>query len=86
VLLEQRPRAQSGHVLRPPQGAFVIFPTRRAPNAATNATTLGLRHGREHAHARLAHGARSDLPPTRNCLEIYESPLGPLTLPPEAAA
>ena len=29
VLLEQRPRAQSrAHVLSPPQGAFVIFPTR----------------------------------------------------------
>ena len=29
VLLEQRPRAQSrAHVLRPPRGAFVLFPTR----------------------------------------------------------
>ena len=34
VLLEQRPRAQSrAHVLRPAQGAFVIFPTRERPNA-----------------------------------------------------
>ena len=33
VLLEQRPRAQSrAHVIRPPRGAFVIFPTRVRPN------------------------------------------------------
>jgi hypothetical protein len=32
VLLEQRPRAQSrAHVLTPPQGAFVIFPTSERP-------------------------------------------------------
>src|ERR671935_1997024 len=32
VLLEQRPRAQSRvHVLTPPAGAFVIFPTRERP-------------------------------------------------------
>ena len=32
VLIEQRPRAQSrAHVLNPPQGAFVIFPTRERP-------------------------------------------------------
>ena len=33
VLMEQRPRAQSrAHVLKPPRGAFVIFPTRERPN------------------------------------------------------
>jgi hypothetical protein len=47
VLLEQRPRAQSrAHVLRPPQGAFVIFPTRERPNAGkTGFHRVGLRHG-----------------------------------------
>jgi hypothetical protein len=47
VLLEQRPRAQSrAHVVRPPQGAFVIFPTRERPNAGkTGYHRVGLRHG-----------------------------------------
>ena len=47
VLLEQRPRAQSrAHVLRPPQGAFVIFPTRERPNAGRHGYhRVGLRHG-----------------------------------------
>jgi hypothetical protein len=47
VLLEQRPRAQSrAHVLRPAQGAFVIFPTRERPNRGTNGYhRIGLRHG-----------------------------------------
>ena len=47
VLLEQRPRAQSrAHVLRPAQGAFVIFPTRERPNAGkTGYHRVGLRHG-----------------------------------------
>jgi uncharacterized protein len=47
VLLEQRPRAQSrAHVLRPPQGAFVIFPTRERPNAGkTGYHRVALRHG-----------------------------------------
>jgi uncharacterized protein len=47
VLLEQRPRAQSrAHVLRPPQGAFVIFPTRERPNAGKNGYhRVALRHG-----------------------------------------
>jgi hypothetical protein len=47
VLLEQRPRAQSrAHVLRPPQGAFVIFPTRERPNAGkAGYHRVGLRHG-----------------------------------------
>ena len=35
VLMEQRPRAQSrAHVLMPPRGAFVIFPTRQRPTEA----------------------------------------------------
>ncbi|MEA2392896.1 MAG: uncharacterized protein QOJ82_787 [Solirubrobacteraceae bacterium] len=47
VLMEQRPRAQSrAHVLRPPQGAFVIFPTRERPNRGkTGYHRVGLRHG-----------------------------------------
>jgi uncharacterized protein len=47
VLLEQRPRAQSrAHVLTPPQGAFVIFPTRERPNRGANGYhRVGLRHG-----------------------------------------
>ena len=47
VLLEQRPRAQSrAHVLTPPQGAFVIFPTRERPAAGrTGHHRVGMRHG-----------------------------------------
>jgi hypothetical protein len=47
VLVEQRPRAQSrAHVVRPPQGAFVIFPTRERPNAGTRGYhRVALRHG-----------------------------------------
>ena len=47
VLMEQRPRAQSrAHVLRPAQGAFVIFPTRERPNKGANGYhRIGLRHG-----------------------------------------
>jgi uncharacterized protein len=47
VLLEQRPRAQSrAHVLSPPRGAFVIFPTRERPNQGKNGYhRVGLRHG-----------------------------------------
>ena len=47
VLLEQRPRAQSrAHVVRPPQGAFVIFPTRERPNAGKRGYhRVALRHG-----------------------------------------
>jgi hypothetical protein len=47
VLLEQRPRAQSrAHVLLPPQGAFVIFPTRERPNAGKHGYhRVALRHG-----------------------------------------
>jgi hypothetical protein len=47
VLVEQRPRAQSrAHVLRPAQGAFVIFPTRERPRRGANGYhRVGLRHG-----------------------------------------
>jgi uncharacterized protein len=47
VLVEQRPRAQSrAHVLDPPQGAFVIFPTRERPNEGKRGYhRVGLRHG-----------------------------------------
>jgi hypothetical protein len=47
VLMEQRPRAQSrAHVLRPQQGAFVIFATRERPNLGrTGYHRVGLRHG-----------------------------------------
>jgi hypothetical protein len=47
VLLEQRPRAQSrAHVLTPPQGAFVIFPTAQRPNrGASGYHRIGMRHG-----------------------------------------
>jgi hypothetical protein len=47
VLLEQRPRAQSrAHVLTPPQGAFVIFPTAERPNKGANGYhRIGMRHG-----------------------------------------
>jgi hypothetical protein len=47
VLLEQRPRAQSrAHVLRPPRGAFVIFPTQERPNKGANGYhRVGMRHG-----------------------------------------
>jgi len=47
VLLEQRPRAQSrAHVLKPPRGAFVIFPTRQRPNRGRSGYhRVGMRHG-----------------------------------------
>jgi len=47
VLLEQRPRAQSrAHVLTPPRGAFVIFPTRERPaRGRTGYHRVGMRHG-----------------------------------------
>jgi uncharacterized protein len=47
VLMEQRPRAQSrAHVLTPPRGAFVIFPTRERPNEGKRGYhRVGLRHG-----------------------------------------
>jgi hypothetical protein len=47
VLLEQRPRAQSrAHVLQPPPGAFVIFPTRERPAPNKRGYSKGgLRHG-----------------------------------------
>jgi uncharacterized protein len=47
VLLEQRPRAQSrAHVITPPRGAFVIFPTQVRPNAGRRGYhRVGVRHG-----------------------------------------
>ena len=47
VLMEQRPRAQSrAHVLAPPRGAFVIFPTQVRPNAGKRGYhRVGMRHG-----------------------------------------
>jgi uncharacterized protein len=47
VLVEQRPRAQSrAHVLKPPRGAFVIFPTQQRPNKGKNGYhRVGMRHG-----------------------------------------
>ena len=47
VLMEQRPRAQSrAHVLSPPRGAFVIFPTRVRANAGKRGYhRVGMRHG-----------------------------------------
>ena len=47
VLMEQRPRAQSrAHVLSPPRGAFVIFPTQVRPNAGKRGYhRVGMRHG-----------------------------------------
>jgi hypothetical protein len=47
VLTEQRPRAQSRvHVLRPPQGAFTIFPTRERPSLGRSGYhRVVLRHG-----------------------------------------
>jgi uncharacterized protein len=47
VLMEQRPRAQSrAHVLTPPAGAFVIFPTRERPaQGRSGYHRVGMRHG-----------------------------------------
>jgi uncharacterized protein len=47
VLLEQRPRAQSrAHVVTPPRGAFVVFPTQHRPQeGARGHYRVGLRHG-----------------------------------------
>lgn len=47
VLMEQRPRAQSrAHVLTPPRGSFVIFPTRERPNRGKSGYhRVGMRHG-----------------------------------------
>jgi hypothetical protein len=47
VLLEQRPRAQSrAHVLAPPRGAFVVFPTHHRPQAGSRGHyRVGMRHG-----------------------------------------
>jgi hypothetical protein len=47
VLLEQRPRAQSrAHVITPPRGAFVIFPTQQRPQEGKRGHhRVGMRHG-----------------------------------------
>jgi uncharacterized protein len=47
VLVEQRPRAQSrAHVIAPPRGAFVLFPTRERPQrGARGHHRVGMRHG-----------------------------------------
>jgi uncharacterized protein len=47
VLLEQRPRAQSrAHVITPPRGAFVIFPTQQRPQEGKRGHyKVGMRHG-----------------------------------------
>jgi len=47
VLLEQRPRAQSrAHVVKPPRGAFVLFPSDRRPaRGARGWHRVRLRHG-----------------------------------------
>jgi hypothetical protein len=47
VLMEQRPRAQSrAHVVTPPRGAFVVFPTDHRPQQGTRGYyKVGLRHG-----------------------------------------
>jgi len=47
VLLEQCPRAQSrAHVLTPPRGAFVIFPTQQRPQQGKRGYyKVGMRHG-----------------------------------------
>ena len=47
VLVEQRPRAQSrAHVLQPPRGAFVIFPTQQRPQEGKRGYhKVGMRHG-----------------------------------------
>jgi uncharacterized protein len=59
VLIEQRPRAQSrAHVLNPPRGGFVIFPTRERPGQGKRGYhKVGLRHG----VSTLASGARTAL-------------------------
>ena len=59
VLIEQRPRAQSrAHVLNPPRGGFVIFPTRERPGQGKRGYhKVGMRHG----VSTLASGSRTAL-------------------------
>jgi methylated-DNA-[protein]-cysteine S-methyltransferase len=73
VLLEQRPRAQSrAHVLTPPRGAFVLFPTHHRPNAGRSGYhRVGLRHG----VSTITRGER-----TAHRWDVHETPIGPLTL------
>ena len=61
VLLEQRPRAQSrAHVVRPPRGAFVIFPTQHRPQEGT----------RGHHKVRLRHGVSTITSGSRTALGV----------------
>ena len=64
VLMEQRPRAQSrAHVITPPRGAFVIFPTQVRPNAGKRGHhRVGLRHGVSTVTVGPAHRAGDHLP------------------------
>ena len=64
VLMEQRPRAQSrAHVLNPPPGAFVIFPTRERPAPSKRGYYKGgLRHGVSTITVRPPDRARDHLP------------------------
>ena len=59
VLIEHRPRAQSrAHVLSPPRGGFVIFPTRERPGQGKRGYhKVGMRHG----VSTLASGSRTAL-------------------------
>jgi hypothetical protein len=59
VLFEQRPRGQSrAHVLTPPQGAFVIFPTAERPHLGAHGYhRVGMRHG----VSPITHGQRTAL-------------------------
>jgi uncharacterized protein len=59
VLLEQRPRAQSrAHVITPPRGAFVVFPSVERPQqGARGYYRVKLRHG----VSTLTHGSRTTL-------------------------
>jgi uncharacterized protein len=61
VLLEQRPRAQSrAHVLEPPRGAFVIFPTQERPQEGK----------RGHYRVKLRHGVSTVTSGSRTALGI----------------
>ena len=60
VLMEQRPRAQSrAHVLTPPRGAFVLFPTRQRPQLGAAAATTGSACGTASAPSTRGRGQRS---------------------------
>ena len=81
VLTEQRPRAQSrAHVLEPARGSFVIFPTRRRPQAGKRGHhQVGLRHGVSTVHS----GSRTALGhhlPRRRLASEHHGPALPLGL------